>query len=117
MQSDLFAVLKSGIDKFDLIISNPPYVSTEEFDSLANEVYFEPELALKAGRDGLDFYRRIIPQVTTYLNDNGLLIFEVGFNRPCRVAGHLDMADRDFTWLEGGQVEEWLGNGQGDQVF
>ena len=41
----------------------------------------------------------------------------MGFNRPCRVAGHLDMADRDFTWLEGGQVEEWLGNGQVDQVF
>jgi release factor glutamine methyltransferase len=81
IQSDLFAGLKPGQCKFDLIISNPPYVSTEEFDCLAKEIYFEPWLAFKAGIDGLDFYRRIINQAAAYLNNNGQLILEVGFNQ------------------------------------
>jgi release factor glutamine methyltransferase len=81
IQSDLFDALKLKDDKFDLIISNPPYVSTEEFKFLAKEISFEPELALKAGRDGLDFYRRIIAQAADYLKHNGLLIFEVGVNQ------------------------------------
>lgn len=77
--SDLFTRL--GKEKFDLIISNPPYISTNEFCSLAKEISFEPALALKAGIDGLDFYRRIIKQAAAYLNNNGLLIFEVGINQ------------------------------------
>lgn len=81
IQSDIFDALKLEDDKFDLIISNPPYVSTEEFNSLAKEISFEPELALKGGIDGLDFYRRIITQAAAYLKGNGLLIFEVGINQ------------------------------------
>jgi len=79
IQSDLFEVLKNN--RFDLIVSNPPYVSTGEFNSLAKEIFFEPELALKAGVDGLDFYRRIVSGAADYLKDNGLLIFEVGINQ------------------------------------
>jgi len=81
IQGDLFEAREFNNQEFDLIISNPPYVSTEEFNSLAKEIFFEPELALKAGRDGLDFYRRIISQAAVYLNDNGRLIFEVGANQ------------------------------------
>ena len=81
IQGDLFDTREFDNEKFDLIISNPPYVSTEEFNSLAKEISFEPELALKAGIDGLDFYRRIISQAAAYLNDRGLLIFEVGANQ------------------------------------
>ena len=81
IQGDLFDALKFKEDKFDLIVSNPPYVSTGEFNSLAKEIFFEPELALKAGVDGLDFYRRIISKAADYLKNNGLLIFEVGINQ------------------------------------
>ncbi len=90
IQSDLFEALKIKNDKFDLIISNPPYVSTGEFHSLAKEIHFEPELALKAGKDGLDFYRRIISRAAAYLNNNGLLIFEVGINQAAFIKDMLE---------------------------
>lgn len=83
LHSDLFNGLKE--EKFDIIISNPPYISTNDFCGLAKEISFEPALALKAGIDGLDFYRRIISQAATYLNDHGLLAFEVGINQSCLV--------------------------------
>jgi len=95
VQSDIFSALKAGTYKFDLIISNPPYVSTEEFNSLAKEIFFEPELALKAGSDGLDFYRRIISQAAGYLNDGGLLTFELGLNQAYFVKEMLEKAGFD----------------------
>ncbi len=79
LQSDIFSRLINK--KFDLIISNPPYVSISEFDNLAKEIFFEPKLALKAGIDGLDFYRRIISRAGNYLNESGLLAFEMGINQ------------------------------------
>jgi len=99
MQSDIFDALKLEDNKFDLIISNPPYVSTEEFSSLTKEVFFEPELALKAGIDGLDFYRRIIAQAAAYLKDNGLLIFEVGINQAVLVKKMLEKEGFDQLTL------------------
>jgi release factor glutamine methyltransferase len=81
IQGDLFDALEFKNHKFDLIVSNPPYVSSGEFHSLAKEIFFEPQLALKAGKDGLDFYRRIIAQAAHYLRDNGLLMFEVGLSQ------------------------------------
>ena len=83
MRSDLFAAL--GPQRFDLIISNPPYVSTQELNTLAKEISFEPVLALEAGFDGLDFYRRIISQAAGWLKEGGLLVFEVGQNQAGRV--------------------------------
>ncbi|MDD5561129.1 MAG: peptide chain release factor N(5)-glutamine methyltransferase [Candidatus Omnitrophica bacterium] len=78
IRSDIFEAFKSEDDKFDLIVSNPPYVSTGEFQALAKEISFEPQIALSAGADGLDFYRLITRQAASYLKDGGLLIFEVG---------------------------------------
>ena len=75
--SDMF----SGLDKekFDVIISNPPYIKTEDISLLQSEIVnFEPVLALDGGNDGLDFYRLIASQVKRYLNDGGKVFLEVG---------------------------------------
>jgi release factor glutamine methyltransferase len=72
--------------RFDMIVSNPPYIPTGEFDSLQPEVRdFEPREALDGGADGLDFYRSIIPDATDHLNPDGWLLFEVGIGQAKRV--------------------------------
>ncbi len=76
IKSDLFKGLKGA--KYDLIVSNPPYVTLQEFAALPAEYDHEPALALKAGDDGLDFALRILADAPAYLNDNGVLIVEVG---------------------------------------
>ena len=63
---------------FDCIISNPPYIETDEIPHLAEELAFEPNAALDGGADGLDFYRVIIGQYEKYLNDDGFMLFEIG---------------------------------------
>ncbi|MHB8154554.1 MAG: peptide chain release factor N(5)-glutamine methyltransferase [Candidatus Omnitrophota bacterium] len=78
---DIFGALEKEQKEFDLIISNPPYIAKGEFCGLARELFFEPVLALEAGIDGADFYRRIISQAAFYLNTDGLLAFEVGANQ------------------------------------
>ena len=71
---------------FDMIVSNPPYIPTGEFDSLQPEVRdFEPREALDGGVDGLDFYRSIIPDATDHLNPGGWLLFETGIGQAKRV--------------------------------
>ncbi len=77
IQSDLFANLYG--QKFDVIISNPPYIKSEDISLLQKEVKdFEPILALDGGTDGLDFYRRIANEVKEYLNQNGVVLLECG---------------------------------------
>ena len=98
LHSDIFSALKKDQEKFDLIISNPPYISTQEFCGLAKEISFEPVLALEAGIDGLDFYRRIISQAAFYLNDDGLLALEVGANQADRICAMLD--EQNFKVLD-----------------
>jgi len=87
LRSNLFSKLKNK--KFDLIISNPPYISAAELSGLAKEISFEPRQALVAGSDGLDFYRSIISRAKAYLNNNGLLAFEVGAKQAGAVRGML----------------------------
>ena len=68
--------------KFDLIVSNPPYIPTQDIDGLDTNVKdFEPMMALDGGNDGLDFYRAIIDQSPNYLCDKGLLAFELGIGQ------------------------------------
>ncbi len=77
IKSDLF----NGIidQKFDVIVSNPPYIKSEDICTLQTEVKdFEPILALDGGNDGLDFYKRIANEVKNYLNENGAILFECG---------------------------------------
>ena len=76
VQSDLFSRIRG---RYNIIVSNPPYIPTKEIESLQREVRdFEPRGALDGGEDGLDFYRRIAENATKYLSRGGMLIMEVG---------------------------------------
>jgi release factor glutamine methyltransferase len=79
--SNLFSALNDS-SKFDLIISNPPYIPSKEIENLQAEVrLFEPLLALDGGVDGLDFYRKIAAQSQNFLSENGQIILEIGFGQ------------------------------------
>jgi len=81
---DLFEPLVPhlDVDKFDLIVCNPPYVSADEFEKLDKNVKdYEPKLALFAGADGLDTYRRIVEKVDAFLKPDGALMLEVGYSQ------------------------------------
>lgn len=78
IESDLFAAIEKG-EKFDVIVSNPPYISENEYATLAPEVKMEPKTALTADNGGYIFYERIAREAAGYLSDGGVLIFEIGF--------------------------------------
>jgi ribosomal protein L3 glutamine methyltransferase len=78
LQGDLFAPLAGR--RYDLIMSNPPYVTTAAMTALPAEFRHEPELALGAGDDGMDIVRRIIADAARHLNPGGLLLVEIGHN-------------------------------------
>ena len=67
--------------KFDIIVSNPPYVTLKDKDNLQKDLYFEPETALYSGYDGLDFYRNFFAVMDKYLKLGGAFFFEIGFNQ------------------------------------
>lgn len=89
IESDLFSALDKNT-KFDVIVSNPPYipVGTE----LQKEVTFEPSTALFANDNGLEFYEKIIPQSREFLNDNGFIAFEIGYDQGDAVYKLLEQA-------------------------
>ena len=76
VKSDLFAGLQG--EHYDLIVTNPPYVTDDETDALPREYSYEPELGLRAGYDGLDIVLRILRDAPLHLTDDGLLVCEVG---------------------------------------
>lgn len=79
VQSDMF---KDITQRFDLIVSNPPYIKTSEIQNLDQSVKnFEPHLALDGGVDGLDFYKIIASSAPKFLKENGLLALEIGFDQ------------------------------------
>lgn len=87
LESDLFSAIepdKAGgkQEKFDIIVSNPPYIETEIIETLSAEVKdHEPGIALDGGKDGLDFYRKIAKEAGSYLNRGGMLFLEIGYNQ------------------------------------
>ena len=84
VRSDLFQNITGA---FDMIISNPPYIPTEEIANLMPEVRnFEPLEALDGAEDGLAFYRKIVGRAKEFLKSNGYLYFEIGYNQGGRVA-------------------------------
>ena len=80
LQGDLFQPVKN--EKFDIIVSNPPYIGLEEYNSLEKNVKdFEPKLALYAENKGMYFYEKIIEQSFDFLSKSGILAFEVGYSQ------------------------------------
>jgi ribosomal protein L3 glutamine methyltransferase len=101
IQSDLFAACSGK--KYDIIISNPPYVDSTEMQNLPEEYHAEPRLALEAGMDGLDIVKQILREAPHYLTETGLLFVEVG---NAENALKSQYPDTPFTWLDferGGQ--------------
>ena len=79
IKSDLFKNLKNM--KFDIIVSNPPYIKKEDIKFLSEDVQKEPQIALDGGYDGLDFYRKISKQAIDYLKFGSFLCFEIGYDQ------------------------------------
>ena len=85
LQSDLFKGLKKN-RKYDIIISNPPYIKSGDIEKLDVEVKkYDPRIALDGGQDGLDFYRKIIKDAPKHLNKKGWIFFEVGLGQAQQV--------------------------------
>lgn len=87
IQSDLFDELEEyKTEKFDIIVSNPPYIQTDVIETLSEEVRrFEPSMALDGTVDGLYFYRRITEEAPHFLKKGGYLIYEIGYNQGAAV--------------------------------
>ena len=103
IHSDAFQNLAGR--KFDLIVSNPPYVNAESVARLPPEYLHEPELALGSGEDGLDFTRIILREAKKHLTDNGMLIVEIGHNRDTLEAAYPTLP---FTWLDTAAGDEYV---------
>ena len=95
IESDLFSGLAGK--RYDLIVSNPPYVNAEDLGSMPAEFHAEPPIGLGSGDDGLDFTRRLLAQAAQYLTDDGVMIVEVGNSW---VALEAAFPELPFTWLE-----------------
>ena len=94
--SDLFAGLDSE-KRFDLIVSNPPYVDLDDLASMPEEYQYEPALALASGNDGLDFTRRLLREAEHYLTQDGVLVVEVGNSSQ---ALGLAFPKVSFVWID-----------------
>ncbi len=90
-QSDFFSSISEG-EKFDLILSNPPYVSEKEYQVLPPEVLTDPKGALLAGEDGLDAIRIILREAPNHLAKGGRIMFEIGYHQGAAVA---DLTESD----------------------
>ena len=97
IQTDLFAQIE---EKYDMIISNPPYIRTDEIPKLMAEVRdFEPHLALDGKADGLYFYDKIIREAREYLYEDGYILFEIGQDQLDAVRGFL--VENGYVDIEG----------------
>lgn len=104
-------------ERFDVIVSNPPYIKTDVIDTLMPEVReHEPVMALDGGADGLIFYRRIAENAVNYLSGGGMLFFEIGCEQAADVCGIMEKAGvrevevvKDFAGLDRVVYGSWFG--------
>jgi len=102
LEDRVYTVQSDGFDglpkqRFDLIVSNPPYVDAEDFADMPEEFHHEPALGLACGDDGLDLVRRILAEAADHLSERGALIVEVGNSQVHVEALYPEV---DFTWFE-----------------
>lgn len=103
---DLFEALKPS-ERFDIIVSNPPYIRRKTIGELAPEVRIhEPRMALDGGEDGLDFYRRIIPGAADHLVTGGMLYLEIGYDQAEQVSALME----DAGYYEIRTIKDYGGN-------
>ena len=108
IQSDMFSALqdkKNIYKKYDVIISNPPYVDAPSMAALPAEYQNEPQLALGSGVAGLDHTHTILREAANHLNDDGILIVEIGHNREALEAAYPNLV---FNWLEVSSGNEFV---------
>src|SRR5450830_2188783 len=108
IKSDMFSALRDENNvckKYDIIISNPPYVDAPSMATLPAEYQNEPQLALGSGVAGLDHTHTILREAANYLNDDGILIVEIGHNREALEAAYPNIV---FTWLEVSSGNEFV---------
>lgn len=103
VESDMLTALKGR--KYDVIISNPPYVDAPSMAELPAEYRNEPQLALGSGEAGLDHTHTLITQASHYLNEGGVLIVEIGHNRDALHAAYPDLR---FTWLDTSSGDQFV---------
>ena len=104
IKSDLFENIK---EKFDIIVSNPPYIETDLIKNLSKQVQNEPKIALDGGVDGLLFYRKLIKEAPNFLNDNGYICMEIGYNQKEKVI-ELAKQEKSFSKIEA--IKDLSGN-------
>ena len=115
LKSNLFESLAipacpaGGCDmRYAICVCNPPYIPTQEIEKLQPEIRYEPAIALDGGKDGLDFYRRIIKEAPCFLREGGFLVMEMGFNQCMsikeifRLSGKFEIIDaiKDYNGIE-----------------
>lgn len=103
VNADLFAGVQG--ERYDVIVSNPPYVNAESVAALPEEYRREPEIALGSGHDGLDLTRRILAEAAVHLNPGGLLVVEIGHNRDELEAAY---PETPFTWLDTAAGDQYV---------
>ena len=106
INSNLFEKV-SKENKFDIIVSNPPYIKTNKLKDLDKSVKYEPKIALDGGVDGLKFYKKILNQSKNYLNNNGYIMFEIGFDELEDIK-NIIAKDKSFLLLE--CIKDYGGN-------
>jgi ribosomal protein L3 glutamine methyltransferase len=104
IQSDLYANVPAG-KKYDLIITNPPYVNSSSMSKLPKEYLHEPQIALDGGADGMDLVRKIVAGAAERLTDDGLLIVEIGNEKEFAEAAFGELG---LTWLTTSQGDDMV---------
>ena len=105
-KSDLFNDISKNV-KFDIIVSNPPYIQTEVIKGLSKEVQSEPFIALDGGEDGLVFYREIIKNAKDYIIEDGYLALEIGYDQKEKV---MELARKENVFSKIESIKDLSGN-------
>lgn len=105
LQSDLFENIPK--EKYDIIVSNPPYIKKEIIETLDIEVQKEPQIALDGGYDGLDYYKKIVKQAYQFLKYKGFLALEIGYDQKIDV---IDLIEQEEYYIDTYCKKDLYGN-------